>query len=694
MIRFEINTREFSPAAKYYEKFGRYDDGDVNSKYWRDYWTEEKRRCIEGYTVGGIVITGRQYFLLNHCPIEKTIKKTINGKSVTDRGTGFPRFWDEHYNFFWLKEIAKNGISVEEYRKLNLDFEIKIEDLGGGKHIIWLKPRGVGASIIGGADSAYNFFNKKGSKTYNIANDSEFLVKDGILNKFNYIKDFINGYRYDNILKKGASGFYRNMLKTDWDGMHWRSGYIANGTEKGYLSEIMGVTLKNDYQKARGKRGIQINFEEFGKAPNIDRAWQIARPSVEEGDEVFGQLIGWGTGGTDGIDFAAMEKMFYSPEEYNCIAIRNQWDEGLSETHCCYFTPAYKDIGFIDENGNSLEERAKKHYEKQRALAKDGVNKVQMMAEKPFTPKDAMLNTGSNPFVSAELKDHITHVENLKRLNTNVGCGLPVDLVIDSYGAIKYNINYENKPIDKYPLDSGDKKQIDGCVMIFEPPYKDKKTGEVPNNLYYICHDPYAQDESDATMAERSLGATYVMENINNLTRSKGDLIVAAYIGRPNDLDTYNSNLFKLSKLYNAPISIEFNRGTVKDYALRFKMLDRLQKGFTFAFLDNTGRKASVSQYGMNMTKERKSEGILYLRDWLYLPRAEDINTGRQILNLHTIYDLGLLYELDRWSGGNADRISALLIGMYAKKELEFSNRKPDLKSSSIDKFFNHSFFQ
>ena len=50
-----------------------------------------------------------------------------------------------------------------------------------------------------------------------------------------------------------------------------------NNRSKGVLNEVIGVSLKNDPQKARGKSGPLIIWEEMGKFPGLLQAWHHQR---------------------------------------------------------------------------------------------------------------------------------------------------------------------------------------------------------------------------------------------------------------------------------------------------------------------------------------------------------------------------------------------------------------------------------
>ena len=78
--------------------------------------------------------------------------------------------------------------------------------------------------------------------------------------------------------------------------MSWTMGYIDldTGTRKGTLNEVLGISSKDDESKLRGKRGVLIALEEWGSFPNLLGLYGTLRPSVEEGDAVFGLIFAQG----------------------------------------------------------------------------------------------------------------------------------------------------------------------------------------------------------------------------------------------------------------------------------------------------------------------------------------------------------------------------------------------------------------
>jgi hypothetical protein len=68
----------------------------------------------------------------------------------------------------------------------------------------------------------------------------------------------------------------------------------------------MGITSKDDESKLRGSRGVLYLLEEAGSFPRLLNLYQVLRPSVEDGNRVFGLIYGYGTAGDKDSDFSAM----------------------------------------------------------------------------------------------------------------------------------------------------------------------------------------------------------------------------------------------------------------------------------------------------------------------------------------------------------------------------------------------------
>lgn len=638
---FGSEILEFTASAQHFIEYGTYTKAYPGSKIWKLHWEEEARRCLYGYHIGSDYIPGYFYDYLNYSPILKvTYDKTSDFNQQdniqADRIEGFPDFWDGDYKYFHhLNEAEAKGC-----------------------HAVVVKTRGRGYSFKGGSMLNRNYYHIRQSRSYAIAQEMEFLVKDGILTKAWNIMDFRDEH----------TPWAKRRHKKNTD-IHRRASYLeeVNGVqkEKGFKSEIMGISLKDAPNKARGKRGKLILWEESGENKHLLRAWQIARPSMEQGKATFGLMVAFGTGGSDEQQFAGLEELFYNGSAHNIYMIDNEWDEGMEDTKCGFFMPEYLNMeGYMDQWGNSLIDKAMAQLHKERdnirKNSKSPTALARHMAEKPMYTQEAFMRIGSNLFPTADL----AHWE--KQLMTKPelqGFGNVGKLYRTDDGELKFK-HTDDKPIYDFPIkkeDSSNKEYIKGSLVMYHPPVK--IGGKIPKNVYIICHDPYAQDGSGG-----SLGAAYVIARPNGYTKPD-DCIVASYVARPGSQDEYNRNLFMLAEYYNAKIGFENDRGNVKEYATNHHLLHHLQE--EFQILDKKDLQSIRNRgYGMHMTEGRKEQGELYIRDWLLQKRSEE--DGKEILNLHLIYDIGLIRELIKFDkkNGNFDRVMALMIGMYLNKEL------------------------
>lgn len=260
----------FRPVAKHFEQTGKVcnlrPNPNPNSEYGK--WVrEEVRRCYEGYIrpSDGAWVTGDMYFFLNYCPIMKAKRSSTNSKKGS-RVEGFPDFWEGHFlKFHYMHQARENA-----------------------KHGSELASRGVGKSFTMAALAAKRFLmgeSKEASKrveTFIASYRKDYLNDDGILNKFESYIDWC----------AENTEFPRKRLISSMNNMHWQSGYKENASEakKGSLNEVIGVSVKDSEGKLRGKRGAFIGLEEFGSFPNLIGLYGTLRPSMEDGDVVFGMI--------------------------------------------------------------------------------------------------------------------------------------------------------------------------------------------------------------------------------------------------------------------------------------------------------------------------------------------------------------------------------------------------------------------
>lgn len=669
-----VNTQEFRRDALHFLEHGFYCPDPPGSSAHYEYWTTQLDRCINGYEVGGTRITGHHYFYLNFV----RIKLTEDAGKAQSKVLTFPSFWDGDYEFFWLLDIARKGIAKDEYEKLRLTTTVADGFMDGGRHVIVGKARRKGFSYKNAALVTNTFNTVRNSYSLLCAFDKKYLYPKGIMAMVTDNMNFLNEH----------TGWTKRRQLIDKQN-HRKASYLeymgGQPVEKGYKSEVEALTFLDNPDAARGKDANIVIFEECGVFDNLKSSYLATQPCVEDGDVVTGQIILFGTGGdmTGGtIDF---ESMFYNPEAYNLLPITNIWDEGSQHQNCGFFFPCYLNkVGYMDSSGNSNVEKAKQSElairEQKRRDSKDAGVLDKYVTEYPFCPKEAFMQQSSNLFPSAMILDWRNEILKSGSL-ANIAT---VGRLVDSKEGVKFRPEPNLRAISKFPHQKGD--DLTGAVVIYQSPYKEND--QIPDDLYIIAHDPYAQDGYG-----QSLGAAYVIKRINPFSKPD-DMIVASYIGRPDTQDEYNYNLFLLAEYYNARIGFENDRGEVIPYAKRNRLLQYLMPEVEiFDKTDNIKIKKLGRSYGMSMgSRERKGQAEIYLRDWLKTPRAIS-QTGEKKCNLHYIYDVALLDELIKYNrSGNFDRVSAMMVGMFHLKELH--NRELTItEQTNSSNFFDRNFF-
>lgn len=634
------NTDKFRQAALYFMEHGTYTSAPPGTTDYVAYWDRETERCINGFTAeDGEYITGYHYFYLNYSPIY-----TIKAEQYTDRGgnkrtrrirsLSFPSFWDYDAYYYYTIEAA--------------------EDVG--KHLAVLKCRKRGYSFKGASMLVRNYELIPGSKNFAVASEQKYLIGDGLLTKAWAIMDFCDR----------NTAWAKQRLKST--SMERTSGFkikdeFGKETEDGYMSSIIGITLKNDAERIRGTRGKLILWEEAGKFADIKEAWSIARSSLESDDGVaFGTQIAFGTGGTEGVDFEGLKDMFFHPDSYNIYSQPNIWDDNAEETNCGFFCPQWSNMEgfdekgnqmFMDKDGNSLRELSIKECVRQRKEVRDGRGDQQLLdrfiAERPLKPAEAVLELGGNIFPRKQLLDQ------LNRLRTNIklqNMKHVVDLSWDGDGKVKAT-EKKSGDITTYPLKSGEKPE--GSVVIWEYPIINP-----PYGLYIAGLDPYDQNESGTN----SLGSIIIYKRFK-AGEAWTDTIVAEYSGRPRTADEYYENVRKLLIFYNARCLYENEKIGIYQHFVNkhcdYLLADQPDKVIAQIFRDSRVNRKK----GCHMTKQVRQFAEEKINEWL----REEYAPGHP--NLERIYSEPLLEELIMTNGKrNVDRVIALCMVMIYREEL------------------------
>ena len=640
------DTDYFRPVALHYQKYGCITklrpNSNPNSEYGK--WVrEEVRRCFQGYIrpSDGAWVTGDMYFFLNYCPIVKV--KRLQGKQGI-RIVDFPDFLEGQWlKFMYIDQARKNA-----------------------KHGSELASRGKGKSytmasvlarrfILGEYDPLTKKITKR-VESFVASYLKNYLNEDGILNKFESYIDFC----------EQNTEFPRKRLISSINNMHWQMGYKENGSEakKGSLNEVIGISVKDSAGKLRGKRGAFIGLEEFGSFPNLIELYGTLRPSMEDGDIVFGMIYCQGTAGDKDSDFSAAQKIMYAPKAFNMQPIPNVYDKiGQGKRDFIYFYPAYVNRnGCYNKDGISdvpkamLEVLINRYNVKYNTTDSNLITKT--IAEHPIVPQEAIMRTHGNMFPVQQINERINQIDYNPNEYDDVYIG---HLNLQRDGSVKFSPSLDT-PIREYPIkDNKDK----GAIEIYEMPQKDS-SGNVFPERYIIGHDPVDDDVSNTA----SLTSTFVLDLLT-------DRIVAEYTGRQEYADDNFEIVRRLCMFYNAKCMYEQNKKGIFAY---FKQMNALQwLADTPVYLKDQqiikeisyGNKAK----GINATAAVNSFADRLTREWLIKPVVVDKmidgeSTEVTIPNLMFVRNRAFLQELVSYNPlGNFDRIRAFGMLMLYRQE-------------------------
>ena len=639
------NMDYFRQAAIHFQEHGVYTSITPSShplSQYKKFWDQEIDKIRNGVVrEDGEWIPGGLYWYWNYCPMERTKRRKQSSKR-SDRVVDFPDVFLGDYLFFHYLEQAMEA----------------------GSHGELLKTRGVGWSYKQASFGPRKALFFKNSSTFYAAYEKEFLVKDGVLNKAWAYLDFLAQH----------TPFPRMRLRDSI--MEKKMGYKdpKDNAEKGMLSNIMGVSAKDDPDKLRGKRG-DIYFEEHGVFPQIKKAWQVSLDSVEDGENVFGLMVAGGTGGTLGADFEGAEDMHYNPESYHIYGIPNVFDRfAVGKTNTGFFWGAYLNrANCYDSNGMPDVVKALKEIMVDRDIVKksstDPVHVTQRKAERPITPQEAVMRVEGNFFPVADLKDYLERcrIEGVGFTNRNYVGNLVFDKEI-----VKWEESLDLIPVRNYPLKDN---KVEGAIEIYTHP---KKMGNKPvPNRYIGGIDPIDDDASTTS----SLASIFIFDLF-------ADEIVAEYTGRPKFAKDFYEICRRLLLYYDARANYESDKKGIFAHFELYKCLyllvdtPQILRDMEYVKTSGYGNKAHPYSEKIYTPTGIKRWGDMNIGDVLYGTNKSIIKiTDIPFDNVTTIYELTLkdgrkvkasanhLWKVIDWN--NIEKILSteeLLTGYYRTK--------------------------
>lgn len=674
-----INIERLSKAADTFDEYGTYCDYDPSTPAYESFWQRETSRRKKGVFIKAklyykdipkffdanttdeeresllqpLRITGAHYTYLNYGRIERTpndkerARLKREGAEHVETVMGFPRYWDGDYWNFKIDEFIANNKF----------------------HLTKAKARRKGFSYKRGSQAA-NTINLFPNVTVTLAAD-----------QLAYLTD------------KGATTFMaKKCLDHFEEHTFWKRGYISEAIDDilmgyrvstkglknfGWLSNLYSVAIGKNESAAVGKKAIEIDFEEAGKCPNLQKALDVTLSNTESGAISVGTIRIYGTGGTKGANWAAFSKAFYNPKMNKMLCMENVWDINKRHEVCGFFFPQVWDCEPYIERGNSIIFTAyawDKQDKENHFHNNDSETHIIYKAQRANTPAEAFINTTENMFASPELNLHVSDLinDNATRFfqdgwivvndlgNSNKAEFIPKAECIkrDIFGKGRFHEFVNQVP-------HGSRDDTHGCVRMYYRPFL--VNGEVPKDLYFVSVDAYKVDKAQKDVTDKhSLYSAQVWMRSNTITPYPNQkLLVCEYIGRLDTMEQNDIVTMGMCLMYNAECCPEAGTGETVSNFIKYKLRRYLMLDPTNA---NTRKLTNPNNndYGIVIGDgDKKYNGLRMLKEFIYEPLSYTADS-KPIRRLKSISSIRLLLECQRFTAeGNFDHISAAIVAMY-----------------------------
>lgn len=526
------------------------------------WWYRQRQRCLEGYEVGGVKITGDHYFYLNFWRIK------AKGRGIGDIP---PMFLDLDKQFFDYVDQAR------------------AED----KNLMCLKRRQIGFSEKVAAMCAKEFTFFPSSQSLIIAGEEKYSI-----NTFNKAKRGLDAMSSDSQTNAAREFFKRRIKETEELII---AGFKTNSVSNGYLSELWQITTKDNAQAASGKSPTLVIMEEVGINPLLSSVYSMILPSVQERGMQNGRIVIFiGTGGEMKKGVAQFMEMFYKPEANNLFAVDNIWDEGAQDSKCCPFFPAWM-YHIMDHDGNSYKEASIIDIKETKELYRktDKEKYYEYLTQMPLTPEEAFSVSGASPFDVEKLTQQRTYLLN-NDWKDKVQLGR-FEPIIENKQVV--GVQWKPAPAGKeYVLDSdGDFKYP---VRLFEHPERphddDGFTFLVGDQFYQSLYgggtDSYDKDQAETSSSKGSMTITKGYLNANTTS----NLPVCRITWRPSKKEKFYEQT-ALAHLYygHAQNLIEWSNILILEWykANGYEALLKLRPTITYA---NVKESKVHNKYGVD----------------------------------------------------------------------------------------------
>ncbi len=656
---YQIEGLKYTALAKQSGKpnfeGGKYTKAIKGTHQWKRYWANEKDKVLNGVIIDDIYIPPFYYWYLNFCPIYDDMLKKKR----------LPDVWDGD---LWYMHYCMLAILT-------------------GKHIGGVKGRQKGYSYKHMAIVywSYSWFE---NSINTVGAYDENLVKKSWR--------FLEGYRKH---INTTTAWKRGPVVPK--SLEWNEVTMGRDNNPyGLQSKLKGITFKQTPFNDVGGSQTFYNYEEPGVSPTLLETIEAQRPALEKGSETTGTIIACGSVG-ELDDAAGIQAIFYNPEDYNFLGVKNIWDKNPERESCCIFiSEAYNMIGkddvtkrpFMDKNGRSDVKLALEWISRKEEQIKNSTKKAELkqlqLSQKCTSPEQAFAQRKISEFPVELLRKQQERIKlkeqanawEFKPLKGLFSEGIDGKIILSDFKLPEEH---------RYPINPEweDKR---GVWTLYEKPDENAEFF-----TYFACVDAIEVDETSTSASIASVDifktaveVTYKDEKGKISKRIEGDKLVATYRGRFKTARQTNEQIWLGLKLYNAFTYAERNKPNfinfMREIGKAEKYLAKEQDVPIFKDLNvKTGNTANNSKFGFH--KGDNTEIWKYFKAYTkeyfhteYNRTSFEKDGQEQVLKLFTgidrIDDYWLLEEFIRYVEvkgkikGNYDRLVSFMGSLFICK--------------------------
>lgn len=504
------NTHLFAPVIL--NGFTKAVKGSMEYQLW---WDEQYDRCINGYTVNGIRITGPYYFFLNFWKIRGINKKTKRKDYVN------PDFLAMDFDFFneWEK-ARENEQDFLVGKRRQTGFTEKEAALCGHNFTFFPSSQTVIACGI----------EKYGMEVYN-----------RLLKGLNLLKKTEFGHRA--MYEGDVYVAKHKVLLEEEDNVQWLF--------EGSFSEIHMRTCKNSDQALVGLSPDLIVWEESGLFNGrLIANYNYIKPALKTLDKKTGFCLFIGTGGEMSTGAEQLEELFFNPEVHNIRSYPDIYYEGYVPGNedvvrkIAYFVPAWR-FKCVDDDGNDDKDKALEiiHRDRKQALNQKGKNGyIIQITQFPLNPDEMFMRTGENGFNIEKLNQRLAFLRKHPELAHFWETGR-LEWIRDNKGKIT-GVEFVPDP--------------NGWIRIFEHPAWQREGSKAPQKfgLYKSATDSYDKNEA---LSSSSLGSMSIIKTFMSMSEPFANTYVARITCRPPTADEFYEMTAKACVYYYCYNLIEWS---------------------------------------------------------------------------------------------------------------------------------------